>query len=232
MRKEQTVTQQKVTDFYDGMVFPSKTSHKAYAELVPQNLKGLRVGDFGCGQSLFIDSFKRTGCEAIFLDISPNALKTIDYGEKINASLTDIPLADEYMDMIYCIGVVHHIPDMERALSELMRVLKKGGKLYLGVYAERSFQASLRGLYDKTRSNSIRSLIYWFSGLLIWIRNYKNALQFGSIEHRKRIDDLLETPLVRYIPSEVYLEILKRYGTRLQEIKRISCMNIIIIEKI
>ena len=122
-KKDHTkITQEQVTKFYDRIVFPSRTSHKAYEELVPQNLFSLKVGDFGCGQSLFIEVFKKLEYEAIFLDISKNALKTIDYGEKIQASLTDIPLEGSSMDVIFCIGVVHHIPKMEKAISELIRV--------------------------------------------------------------------------------------------------------------
>ena len=52
-------TQKEITNFYNRMVFPSKTSHRAYSALVPNNVKGLKVGDFGCGQSLFMDSFKK-----------------------------------------------------------------------------------------------------------------------------------------------------------------------------
>jgi SAM-dependent methyltransferase len=224
-------TQEEVTDFYNRQIFPSKTSHKAYSELVPNNLSGLRVGDFGCGRSLFIDSFKTAGCDAIFLDISENALATIDYGRKIQASLTDIPLENQYMDVIYCIGVVHHIPELEEALSELMRVLKKGGTLYLGVYAEKSLQAGLRKLYENLNLNFFKKTLYALSGLLIWIKNYKNNLKFGSDEHDKRIDDLLKTPLVRYLPVKFYLKILEKHGMILHDVKRISCMNVIIIEK-
>jgi ubiquinone/menaquinone biosynthesis C-methylase UbiE len=225
-------TQKEITDFYDRRVFPSKTSHQAYSALVPNNVKGLKVGDFGCGQSLFMDSFRKAECDAIFLDISPNALRTINYGERINASLTDIPLGDEYMDIIYCIGVVHHIPETEKAISELLRVLRKGGRLHLGVYAERSFQATLRRMYDKTKSKIIKNILYSLGGVLIWLKNYKNGLGFGSMEQHQRIDDLFKTPLVRYLPVDFYLKVMERYRIKVHGIRRISSMNIITVEKI
>ncbi|MHC4817321.1 MAG: hypothetical protein ACYTF8_04655 [Planctomycetota bacterium] len=61
------IRQAEVTAFYDRMTFPSGTSHAAYAALVPAALRGRRVGDFGCGQSLFRETFRRLGCEAVFL---------------------------------------------------------------------------------------------------------------------------------------------------------------------
>lgn len=225
------VTQEQVTQFYDRMVFPSETSHSAYRHLVPKNLSGSNVGDFGCGRSLFIDEFRTFKCDAIFLDISRNALNTINYGKKIQASLTDLPLGDAYMDLIFCIGVVHHIPQIEKAIGELARVLKVGGRLYLGVYAHRSMQALLRKSYEYTQSVFLRRLIYWGSGLLIWLKNRKNNLRFGGDEHYKRIDDLFKTPLVRYLPPDFYARILKRFGCRVLEMERISSMNILIVEK-
>jgi ubiquinone/menaquinone biosynthesis C-methylase UbiE len=228
--EERAVTQDQVTAFYDGMVFPSKTSHKAYEELVPTNLNGMKVGDFGCGQSLFIDVFKKLEYDAVFLDISQNALATIDYGEKIHASLTDIPLEDNYMDVIFCIGVVHHIPEMEKAISEIARVMKRGGKLYLGVYSDTSLQAQIRKHYDNTDNVSLKNFIYSLTGMLIWFKNRKN-IHYKSIDNYKRTDDLLKTPLVRYLNPEYYSDIFRKYGCSLIEIKRISSMNILIYEK-
>lgn len=228
---ENTITQSRVTEFYDRMVFPSKTSHKAYEDLVPRTLEGLKVGDFGCGQSLFINIFRDLKYDAIFLDISQNALKTINYGMKIRASLTDIPLEDDLMDVIFCIGVVHHIPEMEKAISELVRVLKKGGRLYLGVYADKSLQATLRKIYDSTNNLFFKKIVYITTGLLIWLKNRKNGLYFRSIEHYKRTDDLLITPLVKYLPETQYIKLFLKYNSKIIEIKRISSMNILIIEK-
>jgi len=131
------VDQESVTEFYNHLVIPPKVSHSAYEELVEPGLRGKIVGDFGCGQSLFQEVFRVLECEAIFLDIAPNALLEITYGKKILASLTDIPLPNDHMDAIFCIGVVHHVPDIEAAISQLVRVLKPGGVLYLGVYADK-----------------------------------------------------------------------------------------------
>lgn len=227
-----TITQEQVTEFYDKIIFPSRTSHKAYENLIPKDLRGLKVGDFGCGQSLFIDIFRKLKYDAVFLDISQKALNTIDYGVKIHASLTDIPLEDSYMDVIFCIGVVHHIPEMERAISELARVLKKGGKLYLGIYSINSLQSLIRKWYDKTNSIFLKKIIYLITLNLVWIKNRDNNLMYKSEDNYKRADDLLKTPLVRYLPIEYYIEIFKEFECRVLEIKRISSMNILILEKV
>jgi hypothetical protein len=65
----QTQLPEHVTTFYDQLVFPSKSSHAAYSALVPDELGSKKVGDFGCGQSLFLERFRQLEYDAVFLDI-------------------------------------------------------------------------------------------------------------------------------------------------------------------
>lgn len=231
MRDTQLVTEQDVSDFYDRMVFPSRTSHRAYEELVPPSLSGGRVGDFGCGQSLFLNAFRAMACRAVFLDTSENALRTIDYGLKIRASLSAIPLKDSCMEVVFCIGVLHHLPDMQKAAEEMFRTIRPGGRLYLGVYAEKSAQAFLRKMFDWTGNPAWRLGIRTLTRTLIWLKNRRNGLMYGSEEHMKRLNDLLLTPLVRYLPWHSYAEIFQNLGGQIAEMRSISSMNIFIIDK-
>ncbi len=226
------ISQEQITKFYDDITFPSRTSSKAYENLVPRNLKDPAIGDFGCGQSLFIEVFNRLKYNAIYLDISQNALKTVKSHRKIRASLTKIPLRSECMEVIFCIGTVHHIPDMDCAISELLRVLKVGGILYLGAYSNKTLSAALRNIYDSSEILFIKKIIFYLSYFFIWLKNFRNGLRFRSIEHKKRIDDLLKTPLVRYLPAEYYVRKLMKYSAELIYIKKISSMNIFKAKKI
>lgn len=51
------------------------------------------------------------------------------------ASLLELPLADGEVDLVWCAGVLMITADADRALDELLRVLRPGGRLYLLVYA-------------------------------------------------------------------------------------------------
>ena len=115
-------TQRDVTRFYDSLVFPSRVRDSEYSLLASDVIKnGWRVGDFGCGQSLFYSAFQKLDLKPVFLDTSSNALKTIDYGVKLRADISQIPLKDEIFNAVFCIGVLHHLPDMHAALAELRR---------------------------------------------------------------------------------------------------------------
>ncbi|MET1257695.1 methyltransferase domain-containing protein [Flagellimonas sp. DF-77] len=45
----------------------------------------------------------------------------------VKADICDLPFEDDSFDVILCNHVLEHIPDDEKAISELFRVMKKGG---------------------------------------------------------------------------------------------------------
>lgn len=51
----------------------------------------------------------------------------------VEMDITSIPLKDETQDMVICIHVLEHIQDDKKAISEIYRVLKKGGTAILQV---------------------------------------------------------------------------------------------------
>ena len=64
------------------------------------------------------------------------------------SSATDIFLEDESVDIVYSFGVLHHIPDVGRAISDIQRVLKPGGELLIMLYNRNSinYQIEIRFL--------------------------------------------------------------------------------------
>jgi len=56
---------------------------------------------------------------------------------------TAMRFADATFDVVYSFGVLHHIPDAERALAEIHRVLKSDGLLLFMVYNRSSINYQL-----------------------------------------------------------------------------------------
>lgn len=60
---------------------------------------------------------------------------TSDYEDEFEADrrydITDIAEADNTYDLILCYHVLEHIPEDQRAMQELYRILKKGGTCYI-----------------------------------------------------------------------------------------------------
>ncbi len=49
-------------------------------------------------------------------------------------NLLSLSLESNRFDFVYCNGVLHHTEEPKQAFLELVRVLKPGGRLYIGVY--------------------------------------------------------------------------------------------------
>ncbi|MDA0882840.1 MAG: class I SAM-dependent methyltransferase [Bacteroidetes bacterium] len=66
----------------------------------------------------------------------------------VKASVENIPFPDESFDLAICLGVLHHIPDTQKALSELCKKIKPRGTLLLYLYYDLSNRNGLfRGLH-------------------------------------------------------------------------------------
>lgn len=75
-------------------------------------------------EPVFSERFRKTGSISYYpCDLNPEK-----YGsDVIKADITAIPFDDESMDVILCNHVLEHIPDDRKAISELYRVMKRGG---------------------------------------------------------------------------------------------------------
>lgn len=73
----------------------------------------------------------------------------------LKRSLTDIPVADNSIDIIYSEGVLHHTDSTEKSLKYLAKKIKSGGRFLFYVYAKK---AVIREFTDDLIRNSISSL--------------------------------------------------------------------------
>jgi ubiquinone/menaquinone biosynthesis C-methylase UbiE len=57
------------------------------------------------------------------------------------ADCENLPYADDSFDIVYSWGIVHHTPDTQRALAEIVRVCRPGGTCKVMVYHRHSLLA-------------------------------------------------------------------------------------------
>ena len=62
----------------------------------------------------------------------------VPYDDVIQGSVLELPLPDNSFDVVFSHGVLHHVPDIARAQSELARVLRPGGEAIVMLYAKYS----------------------------------------------------------------------------------------------
>jgi ubiquinone/menaquinone biosynthesis C-methylase UbiE len=130
---------------------------------------GLRVLDVGCGQGIDLHEYAAAGARVTGLDLAPRhvelarahlAVDGLD-GQVVEGDAEALPFPDASFDRVSSNGVLHHTPDIEAALREIVRVLRPGGEARIIVYNKHSFHYWLtqvlwygvvRGLLWKERS--------------------------------------------------------------------------------
>ncbi len=101
------------------------------------SLRGKRILDAGCGPGTYGIMLAQKGNEVTGVEISPAAVEVANQrakqkGANFSAQVGDLeklPFPDDYFDVCFCGWVLHHFPDINAAVSELVRVLKPSGKI-------------------------------------------------------------------------------------------------------
>lgn len=89
--------------------------------------RNMKILDNGCGRGEFLHAFSVLGMQVEGADISnycPQA-KMVDLNNE------KLPFPDESFDVVFSKSVIEHISNTEHYMSEMKRVLKKGGLLLL-----------------------------------------------------------------------------------------------------
>lgn len=114
---------------------------------------GTRLLDAGCGNGKYLSV--REDCEIHACDTCPAliniaASKHVD-AHIILANIKALPYLDNSFDAIICVAVLHHLTSDEyryKAVEELIRVLKPGGKIFLTVWALEAHKPKWRNIGD------------------------------------------------------------------------------------
>ena len=124
--------------------------HMAAVEMDLSALDGLDVLEIGCGAGSHSALFARhganmTSCDITFIRAAETQRKFEllgEYGETskaLQADAENLPFADASFDIVYSNGVLHHTLDTERAIGEVRRLLKPGGRAVIMLYCKSSF---------------------------------------------------------------------------------------------
>jgi ubiquinone/menaquinone biosynthesis C-methylase UbiE len=213
-----------------------------YFDLVTDEMlnKKSRVLDLGCG----------TGRWSRYVADRVAQVEAIDPGasifaasrllkDKKNVRVTQassdlIPFADESFDFVMCLGVLHHIPDTQQALNDLICKLKQGGFALLYFYYNfenrslafkllfrisdllRRMVSRMPGQLKKATCDVIAIVVY-----LPWVSMARLIKSLGGTSIYKKL------PLSYYTGKSFHImrnDALDRFGTPLE--KRFSRQEI------
>ena len=111
-------------------------------ELVRRYGSGRDILEAGCGTGLLLAEATRIGRSAIGLDLSRGMLAQARARglRVVQGSLTQVPLPDASVDLVYSMKVLAHVAPIREAVAELARVTRPGGTLLLEFYNPRSLR--------------------------------------------------------------------------------------------
>ena len=99
------------------------------------DVAGVSVLDVGCGKGAFSRRLMSAGAKVSGIDITDEfvevAARNVPAAEFKAASATDIPFESGSFDLVFCFEVLEHVPDTEKAIAEMVRVLKPGGRILI-----------------------------------------------------------------------------------------------------
>lgn len=113
----------------------------AFDHVAPSNLVVDDAVEIGSGTGFFLLNLMQSGVarRGVVTDISSGMVRTAvrqgtDLGLDVSGVVADaesLPLADASCDLVVGHAVLHHIPDVEAAMREILRILRPGGRFVI-----------------------------------------------------------------------------------------------------
>lgn len=197
--------------------------------------KNKKVLEIGCGIGTDAINFARSGAVYTGLELSKQSLEiTRDRFNVFNlrgrliqgdAENVDKVLCNEKFDLIYSFGVLHHTPNIDRALMAIRNLMNEHSILKLMVYSKNSYKAALieEGLdqpeaqYGCPIANTysreeITSLLH-SNGLIVKSVNQTHIFPYIVKDYKQYV--YKREPWFESMPNEIFEALEKHFGWHL-----------------
>ncbi|MBM4343314.1 MAG: class I SAM-dependent methyltransferase [Deltaproteobacteria bacterium] len=164
--------------------------------------RGKKVLEIGVGAGTDFIQWLRNGADATGIDLTDHGIALTRERAALEGfspelrqgDAESLPFADNTFDIVYSYGVLHHTPDTEKAVAEVLRVLKPGGTARLMLYHYPSMTA-----------------------LLLWGVHFAAKGQVWK-SPRQAVHEHLESPGTKAYTLKEFDQLLKGFGDRRYEV--------------
>jgi SAM-dependent methyltransferase len=167
--------------------------------------RGLKVLEIGCGLGTDGAQFAEAGADYTGVDLTEAAVELARKrfelsglpGRFQTADAENLDFADESFDLVYSHGVLHHTPETAKAIAEVHRVLRPGGRAIVMLYHRDSYNYRV----------NISLLRRVGAKLLNWEAGVKLVHQMTGepLESLRQHAKLLKTEKASYLAAEEFL---------------------------
>lgn len=200
----------------NALLFADETAVRPLLEKLP--LRGKAVLDAGCGTGRYLEALQRhhprliVGIDFISGMIK-KARKKNNFASVVHfqvAQLEWLPLRDESFDFVLCTLVLGHIVDLESAVAELSRVLRRNGSMIISCFHP---YGQLLGWVRTFRPNNSSK----------WSRRYAaryyrhlhsdffKAFQLSQLEATQMFEPVIDETLKPYYEQGRRTDLFERY---------------------
>ncbi|MFH0713092.1 MAG: class I SAM-dependent methyltransferase [Candidatus Micrarchaeota archaeon] len=154
--------------------------------------RGCKVLELGCGDGKTLSSLVSRGFKVTGIDISPSAVELAKekVGKKaklIVGDVCDLPFAANSFDAVVAVHVLDHLSEKERkvAVSEIQRVLKKGGVLFFEGFSKQDFRFAKGIEIERNTFRRGNNVWYHYFSLVEAKRLFS---KFKLVEAKEKVD--------------------------------------------
>jgi len=180
-----------------------------FRDLDVESLRGKTGLDAGCGKGRYT-RFLAPHLDALIaldgssaVEAAARNLASFSNVVVIKADLRHVPVAPQSMDVVVCLGVLHHLEQPRQGFSSLVRLLAPNGRILVYLYSRPSAfgarrlalsaAALLRSLTVRTPHRLLRILSVPVAAVL-----YVGVVRLGAYGARAGIDRLARLPMASY----------------------------------
>lgn len=166
--------------------YEDQADRMAIRKLLPKRME--KFADIGGGYGRLANEYIKRARKVYIFDYSKSELAQAKeiFGDKIETKAGDIytlPFQDNELDGLIMVRVTHHLEHMDRAISELYRVLKPGGIAVVEVANKRTLPKVARYVTGRSRVNPFNKEV----------ANYKNIAKDGFYNYHPRyVEDIFD----------------------------------------
>ncbi len=167
--------------------------------------RDLKVLEIGCGLGTDGAQFAEAGANYTGVDLTEAAVELARkrfelfnlQGQFQTADAENLDFPDDSFDLVYSHGVLHHTPDTQKAIDEVHRVLRPGGRAQVMLYHRDSYNYRVNiSLLRRAGAHLLNSeagvkLVHWITG--------------EPLESLRQHASLLKTEKKSYLSAEEFL---------------------------
>jgi len=167
--------------------------------------RGLKILEIGCGLGTDGAQFAKAGADYTGVDLTAAAVELARRrfelfdlpGKFQTADAEKLDFDDESFDLVYSHGVLHHTPDTAKAVREIHRVLRPGGRAIVMLYHRNSYNYRVNiSLLRRAGAQ----LLKWDSGVSL-----VHKLTGEPLDNLQEHARLLRTQKQSYLGDEEFL---------------------------